>query len=213
MIELKVARGCKAPRPWAGLAVSPCPWQERCFVEIQDGGQGAECSARAAVQWLLCPCSTSPAEQPQVPWQCPQGECPLLVTPGGWQWESQPQCPQGMCHRAQPQPAGEAGLHCQAPPQHPPYLQDVACCFPGNGNGIPHTSGRVSLHPLRCQPCFPGNPASRSSGRQVLGVPSCLLLCPATCHLTALLEGPCWGGAHGGLGARGRADKCLSCSF
>lgn len=116
MIELKVARGCKAPRPWGGLAVSPCPWQERCFVEIQDGGQGAECSARAAVQWLLCPCSTSPAEQPQVPWQCPQGECPLLVTPGGWQWESQPQCPQGMCHRAQPQPAGEAGLHCQPPP-------------------------------------------------------------------------------------------------
>lgn len=117
--------------------------------------------------------------------------------------------PQG----TKPSPLVKLGCTARPPPQHPPYLQDVACCFPGNGNGIPHTSGRVSLHPLRCQPCFPGNPASRSSGRQVLGVPSCLLLCPATCHLTALLEGPCWGGARGGLGGWGQADKCQSCSF
>lgn len=154
-----------------------------CFV---DGGAGS----RVPTQWLPCPCSTSPAEQPRVWWQRPQGESPLLVTspsaPGGWQWQSHPPVAPGHVPACR-----QVKLGCAARPlpstAPPPYLQDVACCFPGNGDGIPHTSGRVSLHPLRCQPCCPGNPASGSSACQLLGVPSCLLPCPGS---TGLLWGP-----------------------
>lgn len=136
------------------------------------------------------------------PHQCPRG-----MAMGGPASEPPGHAPQGK------NPFGEAGVHCQAPTQHPPYLQDVACCFPGNGDGIPHTSGSVSLHPLRCRPCFPGNPASGSSGRQVPGVPSRLPLCPATRHLAALLWGPWWpwvGGQARCWQVWGSRQPCLS---
>lgn len=57
----------------------------------------------------------------------------------------------------QDEKAAEAGVHRQAPRFATlPYLRDVARRFPGNGDGIPNTSGRVSLPPLRCHPPFPG---------------------------------------------------------
>lgn len=66
-----------------------------------------------------------------------------------------------MRHRAgtplQGEKAAEAGVHRRAPCFATlPYLRDVAHRFPGNSNGIPNTSGRVSLPPLRCHPPFPG---------------------------------------------------------
>lgn len=63
-------------------------------------------------------------------------------------------------HRAgtplQEEKADEAGVHRRAPRFATlSYLRDVARRFSGNGDGIPNTSGRVSLPPLRCHLPFP----------------------------------------------------------
>lgn len=127
------------------------------------GGQGA-----AAPLSLLPPAQQS---SPRRVTMSPKGKAPLPVPRGGGgggKVGGQPHCPPPghiptRCKAGTPlqeEKADEARVHCRPPPPPHlatlPYLRDVARRFPGNGNGIPNTSGRVSLPPLRCHPPFPG---------------------------------------------------------
>lgn len=111
--ELKVTRRCRAPPPWGELAASPCSLggdagRGTCPSVLFWGHPGQRAGSRVLSQSWGAVASLPLLHQPSraAPGgvaMSPRGKSPahrLTSAPGGWQWEGQPQSPQGTRHRA-----------------------------------------------------------------------------------------------------------------
>lgn len=140
-----------------GLMLGSCG-QGKASLGIAMGSAGGEraakCSDGTWAQRFLSSCCHQPSRAaPGRGTMSPRGEHPPVPQRGGKGGVLIGLCPSGAgqgppCRRRQTKLGPSFATL--------PYLQAVTHRFRGNGDGIPNTSGRVSLPPLRCHPLFPG---------------------------------------------------------